>query len=49
MITILGGPAEFERSLIKARTDVSIRRARVRRASDSVGRPSSPSISKSKR
>jgi DNA invertase Pin-like site-specific DNA recombinase len=28
MITILGGLAEFERSLIKARTDVGIRRAR---------------------
>ena len=28
MVTILGGLAEFERSLIKARTDVGIKRAR---------------------
>jgi DNA invertase Pin-like site-specific DNA recombinase len=28
MLTILGGLAEFERSLIKARTDVGIKRAR---------------------
>ncbi|WP_439399942.1 recombinase family protein [Bradyrhizobium sp. PMVTL-01] len=28
MLTVLGGLAEFERSLIKARTDVGIRRAR---------------------
>jgi DNA invertase Pin-like site-specific DNA recombinase len=28
MVTVLGGLAEFERSLIKARTDVGIRRAR---------------------
>ena len=30
MLTILGGLAEFERSLIKARTDVGIKRARAR-------------------
>ena len=37
MITILGGLAEFERSLIKARTDVGIRRARE--AGIRFGRP----------
>ena len=30
MLTILGGLAEFERSLLKARTDVGIKRARAR-------------------
>jgi DNA invertase Pin-like site-specific DNA recombinase len=38
MLTILGGLAEFERSLIKARTDVGIRRARE--AGIKFGRPS---------
>jgi DNA invertase Pin-like site-specific DNA recombinase len=38
MLTILGGLAEFERSLIKARTDVGIRRARE--AGIRFGRPS---------
>ena len=38
MVTILGGLAEFERSLIKARTDVGIRRARE--AGVKFGRPS---------
>jgi DNA invertase Pin-like site-specific DNA recombinase len=37
MITILGGLAEFERSLMKARTDVGIRRARE--AGIRFGRP----------
>jgi DNA invertase Pin-like site-specific DNA recombinase len=37
MLTILGGLAEFERSLIKARTDVGIRRARE--AGIRFGRP----------
>jgi DNA invertase Pin-like site-specific DNA recombinase len=37
MITILGGLAEFERSLIKARTDVGIKRARE--AGIRFGRP----------
>jgi DNA invertase Pin-like site-specific DNA recombinase len=37
MLTILGGLAEFERSLIKARTDVGIRRARE--AGTRFGRP----------
>ena len=31
MLTILGGLAEFERSLIKARTDVGIKRRSVKR------------------
>jgi DNA invertase Pin-like site-specific DNA recombinase len=38
MLTILGGLAEFERSLIKARTDVGIKRARE--AGIKFGRPS---------
>lgn len=38
MVTLLGGLAEFERSLIKARTDVGIRRARE--AGVKFGRPS---------
>jgi DNA invertase Pin-like site-specific DNA recombinase len=38
MVTILGGLAEFERSLIKARTDIGIRRARE--AGVKFGRPS---------
>jgi DNA invertase Pin-like site-specific DNA recombinase len=38
MLTILGGLAEFERSLIKARTDIGIRRARE--AGIKFGRPS---------
>ena len=38
MVAILGGLAEFERSLIKARTDVGIRRARE--AGVRFGRPS---------
>jgi DNA invertase Pin-like site-specific DNA recombinase len=38
MVTILGGLAEFERSLIKARTDVGIKRARE--AGIKFGRPS---------
>jgi DNA invertase Pin-like site-specific DNA recombinase len=38
MVTILGGLAEFERSLIKARTDVGIKRARD--AGVRFGRPS---------
>ena len=38
MLTVLGGLAEFERSLIKARTDVGIRRARE--AGVKFGRPS---------
>ena len=37
MLTILGGLAEFERSLIKARTDVGIKRARE--AGIRFGRP----------
>src|SRR5215831_3068925 len=37
MLTILGGLAEFERSLIKARTDVGIKRARE--AGIPFGRP----------
>ena len=37
MVTVLGGLAEFERSLIKARTDVGIKRARD--AGIRVGRP----------
>jgi DNA invertase Pin-like site-specific DNA recombinase len=37
MLTILGGLAEFERSLIKARTDVGVRRARE--AGIRFGRP----------
>jgi DNA invertase Pin-like site-specific DNA recombinase len=37
MLTILGGLAEFERSLIKARTDVGIKRARE--AGVRFGRP----------
>jgi DNA invertase Pin-like site-specific DNA recombinase len=37
MVTVLGGLAEFERSLIKARTDVGIKRARV--AGIRFGRP----------
>jgi DNA invertase Pin-like site-specific DNA recombinase len=37
MVTILGGLAEFERSLIKARTDVGIKRARE--AGIRFGRP----------
>jgi DNA invertase Pin-like site-specific DNA recombinase len=37
MLTILGGLAEFERSLIKARTDVDIKRARE--AGIRFGRP----------
>ena len=37
MVTVLGGLAEFERSLIKARTDVGIKRARE--AGISFGRP----------
>ncbi len=37
MVTVLGGLAEFERSLIKARTDVGIRRARE--AGIRFGRP----------
>jgi DNA invertase Pin-like site-specific DNA recombinase len=37
MLTVLGGLAEFERSLIKARTDVGIRRARE--AGIRFGRP----------
>ena len=39
MVTILGGLAEFERSLIKARTDVGLS-ARETRASALVGRRS---------
>jgi hypothetical protein len=38
MLTILGGLGEFERSLIKARTDVGIKRARE--AGIKFGRPS---------
>ena len=38
MVTILGGLAEFERSLIKARTDIGIRRARE--TGVKFGRPS---------
>jgi DNA invertase Pin-like site-specific DNA recombinase len=38
MVTILGGLAEFERSLIKARTDVGI--CRAREAGIKFGRPS---------
>jgi DNA invertase Pin-like site-specific DNA recombinase len=37
MVTVLGGLAEFERSLIKARTDVGIKRARE--AGIRFGRP----------
>jgi DNA invertase Pin-like site-specific DNA recombinase len=37
MVTVLGGLAEFERSLIRARTDVGIRRARE--AGIRFGRP----------
>jgi DNA invertase Pin-like site-specific DNA recombinase len=37
MVTVLGGLAEFERSLIKARTDVGIKRARE--AGIKFGRP----------
>jgi DNA invertase Pin-like site-specific DNA recombinase len=37
MLTILGGLAEFERSLIKARTDIGIKRARE--AGIRFGRP----------
>ncbi len=45
MVTILGGLAEFERSLIKARTDVGIERAR--QAGIRFGRP--PKLSKHQR
>jgi DNA invertase Pin-like site-specific DNA recombinase len=38
MLTILGGLAEFERTLIKARTDIGIKRARE--AGIKFGRPS---------
>jgi len=42
MVTVLGGLAEFERSLIKARTDVGIKRARD--AGIRFGRP--PTLTK---
>jgi DNA invertase Pin-like site-specific DNA recombinase len=45
MVTILGGLAEFERSLIKARTDVGIKRARD--AGIRFGRP--PKLTKHQR
>ena len=45
MLTILGGLAEFERSLIKARTDVGIKRARE--AGIRFGRP--PKLTKHQR
>ena len=48
MLTILGGLAEFERSLIKARTDVGIN-ARASKASASAGRQNSRSTSRRKR
>jgi DNA invertase Pin-like site-specific DNA recombinase len=44
MLTILGDLSKFERTLIKARTDVGIK-ARASKASTSIGRRSSQGTS----